>query len=248
LPAAVPAGPLIHSGFEGAPLFPVDFTVAADAAIGSVIEVEAAVYYLVCKDICIPENGTLRLILQVAAESELNDRNAAAIAEAINMAPRALAIPAAMQANGEALSLQFADLPAGDFSNAYFFPYVNTLVVHSDPQKVSQGEGGIQIDTTASFGWGEGFSEPQQGVLAFEINGTQTGRIVTVASGPALSVGVENMSPLTPAPSITLWGAIFGAFVGGLILHFLPCVFPVISLTALSLAMSAPCERTTAEA
>jgi thiol:disulfide interchange protein/DsbC/DsbD-like thiol-disulfide interchange protein len=246
LPAPIPTGPIINYGFEGAPLFPVDFTVAADAAIGSVIEVEAAVYYLVCKDICIPENGTLRLILQVAAESELNDRNAAAIAEAINMAPRALAIPAAMQANGEALSLQFADLPAGDFSNAYFFPYDNTLLVHSDPQKVSQGEGGIQIDTTASFGWGEGFSEPQQGVLAFEINGTQTGRIVTVASGPALSVGVENMSPLTPAPSITLWGAIFGAFVGGLILNLMPCVFPVISLKALSLAKSAHGERKTA--
>ncbi|MGJ8560098.1 MAG: protein-disulfide reductase DsbD family protein [Litorimonas sp.] len=246
LPAPIPTGPIINYGFEGAPLFPVDFTVAADAAIGSVIEAEAAVYYLVCKDICIPENGTVRIILQVAEESELNDRNAAAIAEAINMAPRELAIPAAMQASGEALSLQFSDLPNGDFSKAYFFPYDNTLLVHSDPQRVSMGDGGIQIDTTASFGWGEGFTEPQQGVLAFDVNGERTGRIVTVASGPALSVGVDNISPVTPGPSITLWGAIFGAFVGGLILNLMPCVFPVISLKALSLAKSAHGERKTA--
>ncbi|GHB02829.1 thiol:disulfide interchange protein DsbD [Algimonas arctica] len=246
LPAPIPTGPIINYGFEGAPLFPVDFTLAADAAIGSVIEVEADVYYLVCKDICIPENGTLRIILQVADESELNDRNAAAIAEAINVAPRALAIPAAMQANGAALSLQFSDLPAGDFSNAYFFPYDNTLLIHSDPQTVSLGESGIQIDTTASFGWGEGFSEPQQGVLAFDVKGVRTGRIVTIATGPALSVSVDSLLPTTSGASITLWGAIFGALIGGLILNLMPCVFPVFSLKALSLAKSAHGERKTA--
>jgi len=71
-----------------------------------------------------------------------------------------------MQADGHALSLQFADLPAGDFSNAYFFHYDNRLLVHSDPQIATVGDGGVQIDTTASFGWGDGFPEPQQRVLA----------------------------------------------------------------------------------
>lgn len=246
LPAPIPTGPIINYGFEGSPLFPVDFTVSADAAIGSVIEVEAAVYYLVCKDICIPEDGVLRIILQVAEESELNDGNAATIAEAINLAPRDLDSPAAMQVNSEVLSLQFADLPAGDFSNAYFFPYDNTLLVHSDPQTVSVGNDGIQITTTPSFGWGEGFSDPQQGVLAFDLNGERTGRVVTIATGPALSVGVESVAPASSGASITLWGAIFGAFLGGLILNLMPCVFPVISLKALSLAKSAHGERKTA--
>lgn len=246
LPAPIPTGPIINYGFEGSPLFPVDFTVSADAAIGSVIEVEAAVYYLVCKDICIPEDGVLRIILQVAEESELNDGNAATIAEAINLAPRDLDSPAAMQVNSEVLSLQFADLPAGDFSNAYFFPYDNTLLVHSDPQTVSVGNDGIQITTTPSFGWGEGFSDPQQGVLAFDLNGERTGRVVTIATGPALSVGVESVAPVSSGASITLWGAIFGAFLGGLILNLMPCVFPVISLKALSLAKSAHGERKTA--
>jgi DsbC/DsbD-like thiol-disulfide interchange protein/cytochrome c biogenesis protein CcdA len=246
LPAPIPTGPIINYGFEGAPLFPVDFEVSDDAAIGSVIEIEAAVYYLVCYDVCIPEDGTLRIILQVAEEAELNDRNAAAIAEAINMAPREISIDGAMQADGDALSLQFADLPAGDFSNAYFFPYDNTLLVHSDPQIATVGDGGVQIDTTASFGWGDGFPEPQHGVLAFDLDGERTGRIVTVATGAALSIGVSHTAPTAPGPSITLWGAIFGAFVGGLILNLMPCVFPVISLKALSLAKSAHGERQTA--
>lgn len=243
LPATIPTGPIINYGFEGAPLFPVDFTVSADAAIGSVIEIEAAVYYLVCYDVCIPEDGTLRIILQVAETPELNDRNAAAIAEAINSAPRELTVSAAMQADGEALSLQFSDLPAGDFSDAYFFPYDNTLLVHSDPQVVSVGDNGFQIDTTASFGWQDGFANPQQGVLAFDLDGERTGRIVTIVTAPTLSIGLAVMSPKAAGPSITLWGAIFGAFIGGLILNLMPCVFPVISLKALSLAKSAHSER-----
>jgi len=254
LPDTIPTGPIINYGFEGAPLFPVTFTVAEDAAIGSILEVEAQVYYLVCYDICIPEDGTLRLVLQVSETAELNDANAAAIVEAIDQAPREIAVRAAMQADGTALSIQFADLPSGiaggDFSDAYFFPYDKTLLVHSDPQRVTVGPDGIQIDTSASFGWQDGFSGSQAGVLAFDLNGERTGRIVNVVSGPALAVGaVTGSLPGVSGPSgasIGLLGAIIGAFLGGLILNLMPCVFPVISLKALSLAKSAHSERAVA--
>lgn len=256
LPYPIPTGPIINYGFEGEPLFPVTFTVAEDAAIGAVIEVQADVYYLVCKDICIPEDGVLRLILQVAETAELNDGNAAAIAEAINMAPSEVAVQAAMQADGEALSLQFSGLPEGDFGDAYFFPYDNTLLVHSDPQRVTIGPDGININTTASFGWGEGFSTPQQGVLAYQRDGVRTGRIVMVdpnaspirTGAPDDSTGLEgdDGTTLLPTGGMTLWGAMFGAFIGGLILNLMPCVFPVISLKALSLAKSAHAERSQA--
>ena len=247
LPAPIPTGPIINYGFEGEPLFPVPFTVAEDAPIGSLIEVQADVYYLVCKDICIPEDGTLRLVVQVAEISEINDRNAAAIAEAIDAAPREIDVRAAMQANEGNLSIQFADLPEGDFSDAYFFPNNNTILTHSDPQSVTVGETGIEIRTTASFGWGDGFTDPQQGVLAFNHDGERVGRIVTVIpNGSPIDVGaVGSNAPATTA-SIGLIGAIFGAFVGGLILNLMPCVFPVISLKALSLAKSAHAERAVA--
>lgn len=250
LPDTIPTGPIINYGFEGAPLFPVLFTVAEDAAIGSILEIEAQVYYLVCYDICIPEDGTLRLVLQVSETADLNDENAAAIVEAIDQAPREIAVRAAMQADGAALSIQFADLPEGDFSDAYFFPYDKTLLVHSDPQVVSVGPDGIQIDTSASFGWQDGFSGSQSGVLAFELNGERTGRIVSIVPGPAIAVGaVAGNLPGVSGPSgapIGLLGAIIGAFIGGLILNLMPCVFPVISLKALSLAKSAHSERAVA--
>lgn len=39
-----------------------------------------------------------------------------------------------------------------------------------------------------------------------------------------------------PAPNISFWLALAGAFVGGILLNLMPCVFPVLSLKALSLA------------
>ncbi|GLQ20912.1 protein-disulfide reductase DsbD family protein [Algimonas porphyrae] len=251
LPYPIPTGPIINYGFEGAPLFPVDFTVADNAPIGSVLEIQADVYYLVCKDICIPEEGTLRLILQVSGEAELNDANAAEIAEAINRAPAAIDIRVSMQADDGALSLQFADLPStvadGNFADAYFFPYDNTLLAHSDPQTVTIGSDGLQIDTTASFGWGEGFDTPQQGLLSFDLDGERTGRIVTVSTGAPLAIGLDASRPAPDgAGSIGLISALIGAFIGGLILNLMPCVFPVISLKALSLAKSAHAERSIA--
>jgi thiol:disulfide interchange protein DsbD len=250
LPAPIPTGPIINYGFEGSPLFPVPFTVADDAPIGSLIEIQADVYYLVCYDICIPENGTLRLVLQVAETAEINDRNAAAIVEAIDAAPREIEVRAAMQADEGALTIQFTDLPDGDFADAYFFPYDNTILTHSDPQLVAVGQDGIQINTTASFGWTDGFREPQPGVLAFDLNGERTGRIVSVVPGEAISVGLAQTAPSSDAiggaAPLGLFGALIGAFIGGLILNLMPCVFPVISLKALSLAKCAHSERTIA--
>lgn len=250
LPYPIPTGPIINYGFEGAPLFPVDFTVAEDALVGAVLEIQADVYYLVCKDICIPEEGVLRLILQVTEAAELNDGNAAAIAEAINLAPQPLDLTASMQATDERLSIQFTDLPDGDFAQAYFFPYDNTVLVHSDPQIVTVGPVGIDIATTPSFGWQNGLEGPQAGVLAFEQDGRRLGRIVSVPIAEALTIGVATSGSGSGGAAdveITLIGAILGAFLGGLILNLMPCVFPVISLKALSLAKSAHSERKTAQ-
>ena len=61
LPSTIPTGPIINYGFEGAPLFPVKFTISPDAALGSVITVRSNFYYLVCKDVCIPEQGSANL-------------------------------------------------------------------------------------------------------------------------------------------------------------------------------------------
>ena len=54
---------------------------------------------------------------------------------------------------------------------------------------------------------------------------------VQAAATPAL-----NVAPAAPpASTLSLAAAILFAFIGGLVLNLMPCVFPVLSLKALSL-------------
>lgn len=67
------------------------------------------------------------------------------------------------------------------------------------------------------------------------------------SSDSADSKPFENVLPqAAPADSNSLWLAIFGAFLGGMILNLMPCVFPVISLKILSFAKDAGKSRAAA--
>ena len=87
-------------------------------------------------------------------------------------------------------------------------------------------------------------------IQAMRNNGSA--EIVSIATNPAVDIGaiipndsevstygLENVGLLGKG----LWSAVFGAFLGGLILNLMPCVFPIISLKALSLAKTAHGER-----
>jgi thiol:disulfide interchange protein DsbD len=65
-PQRLPIGPLINYGYEGELLLPLSFTPPADARPGSTLRLAAAATWLVCKDICIPEEANLTLLLPVA--------------------------------------------------------------------------------------------------------------------------------------------------------------------------------------
>ena len=65
-PYRKPIGPLINYGYEGEVLLPLSFTPPADARPGSTLRLQADATWLVCKDICIPEEAKLVLLLPVA--------------------------------------------------------------------------------------------------------------------------------------------------------------------------------------
>ena len=65
---------------------------------------------------------------------------------------------------------------------------------------------------------------------------------MALAVGQSLNIGAAAV-PKAAVDGVTLWTAIIGALIGGLILNLMPCVFPVISIKALSIAKSAHGER-----
>ena len=245
LPEPIATGPIINYGFEGAPLFPVTITAPEDAEPGSVMELVADVYYLVCADICVPEDGQLRVAVSIADAPEVNARNAAAIEAALAAAPSEAVVRGGITTAGGVTRIEFDGLPDGAYGDAYFFPYAQDVLDHSAAQAATPVDGGVVIETAPGFGWEEGIAGAQAGVLAFDLNGERVGRIVSAE--PNTSLGLV-AAPAARPGQLGLLTAVLFAFAGGLILNLMPCVFPVISLKALSLAKSAHAERQRARA
>ncbi|MDB2439497.1 protein-disulfide reductase DsbD family protein [Hellea sp.] len=241
LPRPIPTGPIVNYGFEGTPLFPVKFTVSPDAEPGSVITVVANFYYLVCKDVCIPEQGSASLPIAVG-ESVEDMGWKTEIDAALAASPIRGTVQGGITKTGETVEMSFKDLPGGDFSKAYFFPYEQGIIGHSQPQLVTRGADGLSLTTTPEYLWEDPMSGPVDGVLTYDDGGTLKGTQVSLAVGQSLDIGAA-IVPKANVGGVTLWTAIIGALIGGLILNLMPCVFPVISIKALSIAKSAHGER-----
>jgi len=245
LPQTLATGPIINYGFEGAPLFPVEFTVPETAKLGSVVMVDADFYYLVCKDVCIPEQGKASLPIKIGP-GEIDARWQSEIKAALTATPKAGEITGGIKkSDGNVIIGLEGFAPNDDMSGAYFFPYDQGVVGHSLPQTVRAGSQGIEISTGAEYLWDDSPPETLSGVFAFTQNGQRVGQEVSLAVGQTVDVGLAQAkgAPKAGVGGITLWTAIIGALIGGLILNLMPCVFPVISIKALSIAKSAHGER-----
>jgi len=70
-PMKLPVGPLMNYGYEGKLLLPVAVTVGPEFS-GNSIEVKLSAQWLVCKDVCIPQQGEFALNIPVQASTASN--------------------------------------------------------------------------------------------------------------------------------------------------------------------------------
>lgn len=93
---------------------------------------------------------------------------------------------------------------------------------------------------------GEADANRENVAPTIEIPKTSNGseNVALSSETPKSSGDFENVAPPSaPADSSPIWLAVFGAFLGGMILNLMPCVFPVISLKILSFAKDADKSR-----
>ena len=246
LPTAIPVGPLMNFGYAGEILLLSEVTLPKDAS-GNSFDVTADVKWLVCEEICVPEEASVRLALPLI-EGPLSPRpspHAGAIAAARDQVPAAAPWPASFQAAKDGVVLRIEGV-AKEFSSATeirFFPLEWGRINHAAPQAVAFRDGDVWMrfapgDMTASKGG------PLEGLLSVEnrVGGRieRQGYRISAVAAPALAAPTE-FAPLGTASEdgLSLGLAILFAFLGGIILNCMPCVFPVLSLKALSLARDA---------
>ncbi len=248
LPKTVATGPIINYGFEGAPLFPVPVKVSENAKLGEVLTVSGSASYLVCNTLCIPEYFDFSLDVPIGQTAITDNRWSGNIARAIKTAPKPEPLKASARMEGGLLTIDVLTprvLRNTKIRKVYFFPEDPSINLPSAPQTAAIGTDGLRLTLTPGYGLEAGLKEPVTGVLSYEsqISGRwkTSGRIITAAPGPALAIGVAD-APRAGAKSgapMTLMAALISAFIGGLILNLMPCVFPVISIKALGFARHA---------
>lgn len=242
-PERMRTGPLMDYGYTGEVLLPVPVTAPASARPGQTVTLKAQAQFLVCKDICVPAQADLSLPLRVAARPGGADPAwGAAVARAEAEAPKPGLLKAAMTLRGGKIELSVTGPPAAGpgRAQAYFFPYASDVIDHAQPQPVELGRAGLTLTLVPGSAFKTG-KPPSSltGVLALGPRAYE----ITARAGPPLA-GAAGLGPPAAAAGTGGFGRRFGvavsfAFLGGLILNLMPCVFPILSMKAAALARHA---------
>jgi thiol:disulfide interchange protein/DsbC/DsbD-like thiol-disulfide interchange protein len=258
-PEAIPFDILVNYGYAHEALYPITLTAPASLRPGQTATLSAHVYWLVCSNICIPQEGDVSLSLPVAAQGRDDPTWGPRAAAAVAALPPRFAGEARITRSAPArLSLALPN--AATIRNLHFFPYSRDAIKHAEPEHPRVGAQGLSFGLTPGVANNLGAAS-LEGVVTYEAQegGAWVKRAVEVAAQPgdliagtderaatfsadyplAAREGGGGAAPSTPAPSLSvgeLLAALGFAFLGGLILNIMPCVLPVLSVKALTLA------------
>jgi thiol:disulfide interchange protein/DsbC/DsbD-like thiol-disulfide interchange protein len=250
-PVAMRFATLMSYVYSNEVLFPIELTAPPTLRAGETVTLNAEGDWLVCSDICIPEHATLSLLLPVGAQGSDDPQWAPRIAQALASLPRRLGVEAHITPGNPAM-LSIALPNATAIRDPYFFPYDQDAIRHAATEEPRVGPGGLsfRLAQGADHNLGRG---PLSGVLTF-VTAQGERRAVEVETTPGATLPATDAAPAQssapiaalPAPAAAapidaaaLFGAVVFAFLGGLILNLMPCVLPVLSVKALSLAEGA---------
>ena len=204
-PQLIPYDPLMTYGYKDFVIFPVKITYEEDDDP----YIEAYIDFLICDDICVPEKAFIQTKL-----SQIN------IDENVDLWLKKVPIqtlPVLIDTFKEHIELRFSNNE--NIKSAVFFPENSNLIKHAAKQILTKEENNwlLKINLQKDI------------EIPKNING-----IIKFNNDSSYLVDQDIEANSFSADSISFLQAIIFAFLGGLILNLMPCVFPIISLKILS--------------
>ncbi len=239
---------LVNFGYEEEVLHPVAVTIPADY-VGDTVELSTLAYWNVCEQICIPGEQRLSITLPVAEIAELDATNTELFARNREKLPATgHNINSLIAVAGERVSLGFEspDPLFANYSDAYFFPDQRRVIKPGPLRDVSIQPSLLQIThqqprrmlEDLSEVYGVLVLEDEQGErAAFDFANPATDANTTTIMPAAALANNSNSSGTGGEGSLLVFMGL--AFLGGMILNLMPCVFPVLSMKALSFTKNA---------
>jgi thiol:disulfide interchange protein/DsbC/DsbD-like thiol-disulfide interchange protein len=248
-------GNVIGNGYDGDLLLPVVLTPPADLKAGTAVEIKADADWLMCQDECVPGSAKLSLTLPIAAEDpkadpEFGARIRAVVAQ-LPAADPSWSASATRDAKNAVLTLRPSGASGGSSPSAeglHFFSQDGTTASDLPETVASDGQGGFTL-TLPIVPDGPNNQKQLTGVLTskqgWRADGSLPGLAIDVAYGAAAVTGKAPATSAAPAPPAAggFIGTLALAFVGGLILNLMPCVFPVLGIKILGFVNQAGADR-----
>ncbi|WP_415909622.1 protein-disulfide reductase DsbD family protein [Oleiharenicola sp. Vm1] len=254
------SGKITGNGYEGTIFLFTQITPPADLAPGSSVTLKAATEWLMCKDSCMPGDAQLELTRPVKTEQPEPDMTIARAFNNARAEVPAKAADWAFTAQRDGAKITLRITPRADgntheFSELHYFDeagvvdyavpqtfkkdgrtFVLEMAAAADAAADAPGLKGV---LTAANGFGGLYAS--HGALIDELfvvkepakaaakNEAATAPKSGGNGAPPSSASGSQPSTLNSQPA-SLLGTLFLAFVGGLILNLMPCVFPVLGI------------------
>lgn len=265
LPAGISAGPIqwptpevitdrtgavVGHGYSGELFLPLELSVDASVKPGTVLSLEAEASWLMCNESCVPGDTSLVLKLPVEATRTANTPWAASIEASLAAVPKeqnSYGLKAYSTEQSIVLDLTFPDgvaLPAAK-TGFHFFPADETL----DYEKAQVVQAGPANSLRFILPYGLSAEAKKSTRLSGVLRSEAAWTGLSGAKGIPVELSLSRETPPpalaepSAAPATGLPGTLLLAFVGGLILNLMPCVFPVLGIKILGFVQQAGAER-----
>lgn len=214
----------------------VDLKVPAGLAAGTPLPIRVKLDYLVCTDtVCVPERQSLATTLTVG-DGQIAPADRARFDAWRRSLPRPLGSTATYQVVGKQLRLSVPFPADAPIDKPYFYPADAASIAMAAPQAVTRDGDRLVVTTDAAA------TAPTGAIAGVLATAPGEGLALTATPGTVAAAATPQAAGAAGQASTAIL-AFLGAVLGGLILNIMPCVFPILSLKALSLARGGGTER-----
>ena len=204
-PSLIPYEPLMTYGYKNFVIFP--FEIINSNNKNSFIE--ASIDFLICDDVCVPEKAFIKTNLQdIKTDSSLHDWF-------LKVPAQTLPVKASLEK--DFINIRFSS--PFNVTSAIFFVDNQDIVEHASDQILSKEENNYLLKVKKIVD-----AEPFANLSG----------VISINNNESFIIDTEIDGAPQNSLNISFIQALIFAFIGGLILNLMPCVFPIISLKVLS--------------
>ncbi len=218
-PHRIELPPLANFGLENEVLVFSEMTASNLLKAGQDVTIRAEATWLVCEETCIPEKGSFEIKIPVAA-AVTHSQNYGLFEKARLQSPKKLP-EIAFHLSERGVDFKIPEevvIPEG--TAPFFFPEAQGLIENAAPQTLLKNK--VLLLTSAST-----LTELPKKISGLLVVGDKSYAIGESESQASFTY----LTQAATAPSLNV---LLLAFLGGLLLNLMPCVFPVLSVKILS--------------